>query len=67
MTNQNVRYDLGCGEGDVLIEAATTHSTQCGGLDIDPTLVAQAKMKAVKAGVHQKVHSLRETLNSLQI
>lgn len=48
-------YDLGCGEGDILIEAATTRNTRCVGLDIDATLVAAAKGKALKAGVHQKV------------
>ena len=55
VTGQDVLYDLGCGEGDILIEAAAAHGTRCVGLDIDATLVREATAKALKAGVHQKV------------
>ncbi|HIA14021.1 MAG TPA: class I SAM-dependent methyltransferase [Nitrospirales bacterium] len=58
VTSYDVLYDLGCGEGDILIAAATAYGARCIGLDIDAALVATAQVKAVKAGVHEKVRFL---------
>jgi ubiquinone/menaquinone biosynthesis C-methylase UbiE len=54
----DVLYDLGCGEGDILIAAATAYGARCIGLDIDAALVSTAQVKALKAGVHEKVRFL---------
>ena len=48
-------YDLGSGDGRIVIEAARTFGARGVGLDIDPTLVAQATANAKAAGVADRV------------
>ncbi|MEL6163942.1 MAG: class I SAM-dependent methyltransferase [Cyanobacteria bacterium J06641_2] len=47
ITSEDVVYDLGCGDGRVLIAAAKKYGTRGVGIDIDPTLIQQAKQKAI--------------------
>ena len=48
---QDVLYDLGCGDGRLLIRAATRWGTRGVGIDIDPTCIQQTHQNAQAAGV----------------
>ena len=52
---RDVLYDLGCGDGRIVIEAARLHGARAVGIDIDPGLIAQANANARKAGVADRV------------
>ena len=43
-------YDLGCGDGTVVLGIAKATSCDCVGIDIDPTLCATARRRAAEAG-----------------
>jgi hypothetical protein len=47
----DVVYDLGCGDGRMIIEAAKNRLARGVGVDIDPDLIAQCKAGAEKEGV----------------
>ncbi|MBF2034512.1 MAG: class I SAM-dependent methyltransferase [Leptolyngbyaceae cyanobacterium T60_A2020_046] len=48
---RDVLYDLGCGDGRLLIRAAQRWGTRGVGIDIDPNRIAQATAAAAAAGV----------------
>jgi ribosomal protein L11 methylase PrmA len=48
-------YDLGCGDGRIVIAAAKQFRAHGVGIDIDPTRVREAKEKAQKAQVESMV------------
>jgi SAM-dependent methyltransferase len=62
VTNNDVVYDLGSGDGRIVITAAQKYSARGVGIDINPKLVAQAKENAVKAGVTDRVQFLQQDL-----
>ena len=47
----DVIYDLGCGDGRILIHAAKKYGTRGVGIDLDSQRVAEAKQKATEEGV----------------
>ena len=47
----DVVYDLGCGDGRIVIAAAKEHGAHGVGIDIDPERVQEARQNARKAGV----------------
>jgi SAM-dependent methyltransferase len=51
----DVVYDLGSGEGDILIEAAKKFGARGVGIEIDPQLVKKARERAASAGVQDRV------------
>ena len=51
----DVVYDLGCGDGRIVIAAAAKFGARGVGVDIDPTLVARAEANARSAGVQDRV------------
>ena len=51
----DVVYDLGCGDGRVVIMAAQKFGARGVGIDIDPALVTQATAAAAAAGVAGRV------------
>ena len=51
----DVVYDLGSGDGRVVITAAQEFGARGVGIEIDPALVERARVNARKAGVHEKV------------
>ena len=51
----DVVYDLGCGDGRVVIMAAQKFGASGVGVDIDPALVARAEANARAAGVDGRV------------
>ena len=50
VTKKDVVYDLGCGDGRIVVTAGKKYGAKAVGVDIDPALVqqAQAKVKAAK-------------------
>ncbi|MCC6611228.1 MAG: class I SAM-dependent methyltransferase [Burkholderiales bacterium] len=51
----DVVYDLGCGDGRIVITAARQYGATGVGIDIDPERIAEAKENAKKARVGDKV------------
>jgi len=54
-TAADVVYDLGSGDGRIVIAAAKKFGARGVGIEIDPDLIKDAKKKAVKASVADKV------------
>lgn len=51
----DVVYDLGCGDGRIVITAAKEHGARGVGIDLNPQRIAEAKANAESAGVNGKV------------
>jgi ribosomal protein L11 methylase PrmA len=51
----DVLYDLGCGDGRIVISAAQQYGVEAYGVDIDPQRIEESKENAAKAGVTDKV------------
>jgi SAM-dependent methyltransferase len=52
---RDVVYDLGCGDGRIVIEAARVFGARGVGIDIDPALIERAQANAKQAGVESLV------------
>jgi uncharacterized protein (TIGR03000 family) len=55
ITKDDVVYDLGCGDGRIVVAAAKKYGARGVGIDIDPVRVQEAKANAQKAGVDKLV------------
>jgi precorrin-6B methylase 2 len=55
VTSDDVVYDLGCGDGRIVITAAKLYGARGVGIDIDPQRIREADENARKAGVEQLV------------
>lgn len=55
-------YDLGCGDGRIVITAAQEFGTRGIGIDIDPQRIREANENAKQAGVTDRVRFLNEDL-----
>lgn len=51
----DVLYDLGCGDGRIVIGAAKKYGAKGVGFDVDPKRIEQSRENAKKAGVEGKV------------
>lgn len=51
----DVVYDLGCGDGRIVITAAKDYGAKGKGIDIDPKRIEEANANATAANVHDKV------------
>ena len=51
----DVVYDLGCGDGRIVVAAAKNFGAHAVGIDINPVRIAEAKENAKKAGVENLV------------
>src|ERR1051325_10519016 len=58
----DVLYDLGCGDGRIVIAAAQRFGTRGVGIDIDPQRIREARINAEKAGVSDKVKFIEQDL-----
>ncbi len=58
----DILYDLGSGDGRVLITAAQKFGTRGVGIDIDPQRISQAIESANQAGVSDRVTFLQQNL-----
>jgi SAM-dependent methyltransferase len=53
--SSDIVYDLGCGDGRIVIAAAKEYGAHGVGIDISPERIAEAKANAKKAGVENLV------------
>jgi hypothetical protein len=60
-------YDLGCGDGRMVISAAARHGAHGVGVDLDPDRVAEAKASARAAGVDHLVTFLQQNVMEVDI
>jgi SAM-dependent methyltransferase len=58
----DVLYDLGCGDGRIVIAAAQKFGTRGVGIDINPVRIKEARENAEKAGVADRVKFIEQDL-----
>jgi len=58
----DVLYDLGCGDGRIVIAAAKRFGIMAVGIDIDPVRITESNENAVQAGVTDKVRFIQQNL-----
>ncbi len=58
----DVLYDLGCGDGRIVITAVKKFGCRGVGVDIDPQRIKESRENAKKAGVTKKVKFIEENL-----
>jgi SAM-dependent methyltransferase len=58
----DVVYDLGCGDGRVVITAAKRYQARGVGIDIDPQRIKESRANARRAGVVNRVKFLQQDL-----
>lgn len=58
----DVLYDLGCGDGRIVVAAAKQYGVTAVGYDIDPERIAEANANAKAAGVTDKVKFVNANL-----
>ena len=63
----DVVYDLGCGDGRIVIMAAEKFGANATGVDIDPERIKEARENAQKAGVTDRVKFVQGDLFTAQI
>ena len=59
---RDIVYDLGCGDGRIVIAAARDFGARGVGIDIDPVRIAESRENALKAGVTDRVKFREEDL-----
>jgi SAM-dependent methyltransferase len=62
VTKNDVVYDLGCGDGRIVVAAAKDFGARSVGIDIDPQRISEAKENVAKAGVGNRVTIRNEDL-----
>lgn len=67
VTSKDVIYDLGCGDGRILIAAARERDARGVGVDIDPVRIADAMEYAGWAGVEYLVDFVEEDIFTVDI
>jgi ribosomal protein L11 methylase PrmA len=58
----DILYDLGSGDGRIVITAAKRFGTRGVGVDVDPARIVEARQNAAKAGVADRVKFLQQDL-----
>ena len=61
VTARDVVYDLGCGDGRIVITAAKDYGARGVGVDIDPQRIAECWQNAIEAGVKDRVDFLQQS------
>jgi hypothetical protein len=65
--SDDVVYDLGSGDGRIVITAAKTYGARGVGVEVDPALVTRAQLNASKAGVSDRVRFLTQNFFTTDI
>jgi hypothetical protein len=67
VTGRDIVYDLGSGDGRIVITAAAKYGARGVGIEIDPALVKRATDNAVTAGVSDRVRFVTQNFFSSNI
>jgi SAM-dependent methyltransferase len=67
VTSNDIVYDLGCGDGRIVITAAKVFGARGVGVDNDPSLIQQSNENARKAGVADRVKFIEQDLFNTDI
>ncbi len=67
LSEDDMVYDLGCGDGRLVITAALRGGCQGVGFDIDPQLVAEARENAKIHGVDDRVRIVEQDIFTLDL
>jgi len=59
VTKEDVIYDLGCGDGRLVITAARSYGARGVGVDIDPQRISESRANAQQDGVSGRVQFLQ--------
>lgn len=62
VTQNDILYDLGCGDGRIVITAAKVFGSRGVGVDIDPVRIQESEENARKAGVIDRVKFIQQDL-----
>lgn len=62
VTNKDVVYDLGSGDGRIVVTAAQKYGARGVGIDINPTRIQEANANAQRAGVTDRVQFRQQDL-----
>ena len=65
VSENDVVYDLGCGDGRIVITAAERYGARGVGIDIDPQRIAESRANAERAGVAHLVEFVQQ--DALQV
>ena len=60
LTDKDVVYDLGCGDGRIVIAAAKRYGARGVCVDIDPRRIAEARANAAEVGVAHRIRFRQE-------
>ena len=60
VSGKDVVYDLGCGDGRIVIEAAKRYGARGVCVDIDPRRIAEARANAAEVGVAHRIRFRQE-------
>lgn len=63
----DILYDLGCGDGRIVITAAKEFGCRGVGIDIDPQRIRESQANAIEAGVSDKVQFIQMDLFEAEI
>jgi SAM-dependent methyltransferase len=67
VSKEDLVYDLGCGDGRVLVTAASTYGCRCRGYDIDPVRVRESLENARQHGVEHLVEVEQQDIFTLDL
>lgn len=62
VSKDDVVYDLGCGDGRIVITAASKLGCRGVGIDIDPERIRESRQNAIEAGVSDRVQFIQMDL-----
>jgi SAM-dependent methyltransferase len=62
VTSEDVIYDLGCGDGRIVVMAAKERGTKGVGVDMDPDRIRESRENAERAGVTKLVRFFEQNL-----
>ena len=60
-------YDLGCGDGVILVEAVQKFNVKAVGVEISPKLVARAEQRIERAGITQQARVMQGDLLNVDL
>ncbi|MEL7476357.1 MAG: methyltransferase domain-containing protein [Cyanobacteria bacterium J06555_12] len=67
VTSEDVVYDLGCGDGRIVLAAAAQYGASGVGIDIDPECIKTARDRAKSSGLQQLVTFKQQDLLTVNL